>query len=346
MYETITNASIKSFAEKLGYDKYIPYDLVRDIMTCHFYEFTYGNFKPYIDIHNAYKSDLISLMDSVYIDTTMSSIRFAINLLKRISSVVNLRDISSGLKFESTKQLNYDIDLKSYDETVKELLEIDDTTFNIKELDDDILSILRSTSGIVVGEGFETSRITRHSRIKNYSDIVRINATTKCLPNFNYKFLKKECTIKTKDVLYVGKANKVLAVDISRSHADDNIRKYLYTGAIVMSPLFKNKDFKLDLIMFGYDIYYTYEVTSIQQLKAICETYHYDHTGRKSWKKTAESVSKNLFNKDILVISDGTESAVYPEYWLNNRVSSISTFYSNALNNLCKRTNGKYFHSK
>lgn len=344
MYSNITDDSIKLYANKHGYDGYIPYDLIRDIMKCHFYESVYGNFEAYIDGRTKYQNDLVDLMKSIEIDLNISSIAFAIKLLKLISKRINLRSIGDhGIVYENTPQLNYDVDLSTYDECIHELLDIDKASYNAKELDEDILNILRKTQGITIGSGYDKEYLPSKRQMRHYEDLIKVSATARMMPDFDLKFSQKQLFIKNQTSNYVSKNEKILAIDISASANKEIIKQYIYTGAIVLAPLFKIDGFTLDLHLFGCDVFYSYTVTSIQQLKAICENKHVDPEYKKGWRRTANFIHDNYQNKEIVIVTDGTEENIFADKWCNNRIYAISDIANTKLMNLCKKTNGKFF---
>lgn len=344
MYSNITNESITSFANRMGYYQYIPYDLIRDIISCHYYETFYGNYKLYYTIQKPYANDLIDLMDSVYIDPDMSGPVFAINLLKSISHRVNLRSIGDkGIVYETEHQFNYDVDLLSFDSCVQELLDINESNYNSTELSDDILNILRKTNGITIGCGFDKVSVTTKNQMKHYESLVRVSSTARCMPDFTAKFVQKQLLIKQPDYDYISKNEKILAIDISASIDPEVVEQSIYTGAIILASHFKNVGFTLDLLLFGNDIYYSYKVTSIQQLKEICKLPHKDITYRNSWRNTANKIFNTYHGKEIVIITDGTEENIYANKWSNNTIHCISDTKNDKLSNLCKRTNGKFF---
>ncbi len=222
----VSDFEIDVVAERIGYQGYIPYPIVRDLMAIRVGHIIH---EGVIDVRpTAYSTTLISLYNtfSDEIIRQLDLIEFAVNLLKLVSPRVNLRELERGISSQhpimmdiSDSQVNYRDDLSTINKEYLEFLGVDmSVPVNEIVLTPEVYDIIHFYNGLkqISGELYPTKRISR-SKMTKVSDAHKVRKYRFAMPSFMSDIALKKLTIKTIEVETKQNNSVVVMVDVSWS---------------------------------------------------------------------------------------------------------------------------------
>jgi len=222
----VSDFEIDVVAERVGYQGYIPYPIVRDLMAIRVGHLIH---EETIDVRpTSYSTTLISLynMFSDEVVRKLDLIEFAVNLLKLVSPRVNLRDLErvgssqAPVMLDTTdSQVNYRDDLSSINKEYLEFLGVD-TSVPVNEivLSPEVYDVIHFYNGLkqISGELYPTKKVSR-SKMSKVSDAHKVRKYRFAMPSFLSDIALKKLTIKTIETETKQNNSVVVMVDVSWS---------------------------------------------------------------------------------------------------------------------------------
>lgn len=344
----VSHYDIIRSAERMGYDGYIPLNIVVDIAYLRMY--TMLNASGVIDRPSPYTNTLQSLLTMVNVNAieTDDPIEFAINVLKLISPKVNLRHAEynrySGdaiLIDINSSQVNYKEDIALVNPEHLELLGVDTSVpANELILSDEVLDIIKFYNGMkrVTGELFPV-RVTQVSRISRLSDIHKIRKYRFALPSFKTDLALKKPFIRESKTVMNQNNSVVVMVDISWS-TSNNPRYFSIVKAVLLSLLDSFVDGVTEVTILEFHNIPSKEVviTTREDLKEYVNYKFTSIVSARGWKNVYNHIRK-YDGDSIIFITDGLERiANFPP---NIKLYGVSTNRNEQLHDLCVNSGGK-----
>jgi hypothetical protein len=344
----VSHYDIIHSAERMGYDGYIPLNVVVDIAYMRMYAMLHV--EGVIDRPSPYTTTLQELLALVNADAieTNDPIEFAVNVFKLISPRVNLRHAEYNRYSGDTilidikcNQVNYKEDIALVSPEHLELLGVDTTVpANEVVLSDEVLDIIRFYNGMkhVTGELFPT-RVTQVARISRLSDIHKIRKYRFALPSFKTDIALKKPFIRESKVVMNQNNSVVIMVDISWS-TSNNPRYYSIVKAVLLSLLDTFVDGVTEVTVLEFHNMPSKEVvlTTREELKAYVNYKFTPVVSARGWKGVYNHIKK-YDGDSVIFITDGLEDiSNFPP---NIKLYGVSTNRNKRLHDLCVNSGGK-----
>jgi hypothetical protein len=349
----LTNKDIYDAAERYGYEKYIPYGLVKDLF--HVWAHTMMNKSPESAIIEETDYDksfakLISFIHPDMIKRTLGT-EFAFNILKKYGPELNLRliekfrFIGASFDFEENRQYNYSFDLNSVSPEVLEMVNISlDLPVNEIELSEEIEDILKFYTGTenFLGVLEDVPKLNREE-MKYYYQVMKVPKRRLVYPTFKYDYTKKNLSVKIPVVERKDKDTLIMLVDVSSSVFTNPKYVRLYKGILLhFLDSFKDNVNTLKIYYFAYDILKEVVIKSKAELKILYNSPISSQPAIKGWKLSIIKFKKLLSSEDVILLTDGNKDADSLDLTNNNSYYIICMNDNEVLKNLANKTNGKF----
>lgn len=351
---TITSVQIEDAAEFYGYEGYIPYGFINDLVFAWTHTAIGDSITAGIQEHSSYDISLRGFLNIINKNSynDVSAFEFVFKLLQAYNKRTNFRDVEfnreNKLKFnwkEEKKQYNYDFNLRQIDPKILSFLDIEIfNSFNEVELTEEVKDVLRFYNSIEskVGIVEEQSEIVRE-RMKNYSQLVKISKHRYLYPTFKYDYSTKNLYTKIPIVEQIDRSKSHVLVDISSSTKNESKYGSMYK-AMLLHFLSSMKE-EGDCITFYYfsnEIRYIKKVTNPEELKALINTPFKIHVDVVGWQDVYDYIENKLQNEYVVLITDGTDSGIKIGKSQKNKWIVISFEENTLLRRLSTNTEGKF----
>lgn len=240
----ITNSIIDFYAERVGYDRFIPYRFVEHLAYARSFSIMKEPVKLCIEVSNQYTDSFLQLLDLIDFEAikTYNPIEFAIRVLQILYKRVDLRVLEScaisGSNFSYEAQdkgfQNYKMDLSKLSTTQLQMVgleNLDLTTIELSQEVNDILKFYSNVFNIMPDTEKEYSSVTEP--LSSYSDFYRCRKYKMVLPSFNADLAKKKLIVRKYDPDPISKSSVILAFNIAMANADSRDILSLFRAVIL-----------------------------------------------------------------------------------------------------------------
>lgn len=331
--------------ERIGWNGYIPTNFILDLLSVSKIKMLDGISESKDE---GYYSDLWNLLEDSNITMWVED---TLKVIQKIGTVCDLRKIE---KFSLDKanfnvnnisfSYNYVFDLKLVNDSIKELLDINDEheSFNEK-LSDEVIRILTLTSGY--GKAFKTalSPTTVARQMSSYGSINRISKHELASPLFSYKYAVKAYDISEDSEITHNSDKLVLGYYLgpNRQGLDSKlIIKIL--GAILLS----HKIPKVTIYSFFGDEYVKTEMDSFDEVVSYFSRSHQLKLFPIDNKKALQTlITENKGAEIIYLPNVSRDCSILPSYTGLCKINIISykgIKYNIKYASICKKTGGAF----
>ncbi len=349
----ISDREIDEAAELYGYEDYIPYEFVKDLLHCWTNLVINDDFSVGILVETPYEREFLKFVQMLPDDASFytDGKKFVFEILKKYSSQLNFRAIEkskkNGIAFEMEmeEQFNYDIDLTEIGPKTLDLLGADiKSPSNEMKLSKETLIILRFLNGFHYLPGLteEISKIVR-TRMKNYSQIVKVSKHRLVYPTFKYNYIMKNLRTKIPIVEKKDKTKIVLVVDISSSIEKEDSYILLYKAVLLnYYRQFKDGITEIDIHFITDKPKYYRKILHKQELIELIDASLTPHISLRSWQQAYNYLETRYKQENIVFLTDGTSGYLSFHKSPPNVWTVLSFENDKYLEALCNRTNGKF----
>lgn len=305
---TITNEDIDSVAYQLGYDKYIPYNLIKRLSNL-YYLMVIKSFDRN-KLAQSYTDELVyDLVEKLPVVYDESPLRTVIRMLKKINGTINLRKLEARdntLTFTDIPQMNYKFDLSLLGESSRDVLQIDGTKdLNTIELPDDVQQVVDFYEQLCVREmGEYFSYTLQVHKLSNYSDGAKCRKYKLACPTYNYLLATKNLLVKTfiKDTEAPNQAT--IFIDVSMSTAKNKQYKALVRSVLLLYADKMSNSHKVNIVEYHEDILDKFELLDKTGLIDYIQSNRPSYISYNNITKVIEEINKT--KGYLVLITDGT----------------------------------------
>jgi hypothetical protein len=333
-----------SVIEKVGYDKYLPYTLLNDLLIIAKYKLLGIN----INLQHEYTNSLHTLLSSVVLRKWLED---TITLIKILGTKYDLREIerycNKKSKFNSDKlsfSFNYKFDLKSINNNVKTLLNItEDHEKYITELPEDSVKILELANGYGNLLNFGKSYSTTSKKMSSYSEFIKIKAHNYAYPWFDYKLSIKGFFVNKTNTIEHNSRDVVFGYFLGSYMHHFNIKSILKLfGALLLNYNLEN----INIIVY-YFYGDSFKKSILTTEEEVINYFSLDKQLKLFPIDNSKALSTMLFEnpgKDIIYFPNVKNNCYVNNQSLNNsRINMVSSFkspYNLQYSMICKKSGG------
>ena len=348
----LTDKEVQKYADRYGYDLYIPYNFVRDLLSCWANGILYGDLTTGIDGNTDYERSLINFVRTITIDSNTRPYEFVFNVLKTQGNKVNLRRVESSMKFGTMFDVdkediypNYKVDLGAIPKEILDVFDVRLEDIDRVVLNDEVLSILTFYQSFTNLPGdFEDKPELVRDRIRSYNQLVKVSKHVMIYPSFKYDLAMKQVRVKQPVIKKIKHTKVVIALDVSSS--TENVSNYFEFFKSVLLHYYNQiagtEKFEIKLI------FYTDTVVGVKDIltkKDIIDVINLDIKPLPSfrgWQEAYDYIEKEFDGEYIINITEMDDETLVINKVPNNIWHIITFNKSNKLNKLAKISAGTY----
>lgn len=347
---TVSNGDIITTADRLGYDRYLPLDVIRDFAYLRIHSILGTNLT--ILRPNSYTSGLLELMDMINSDAieTNNSVEFAVNVLKLISPRVNLRELESSrvtkmpilIDYEF-KQMNYRDDISLINPEYMELLGVDTSQpTNEIVLSEEVQDIIHFYNGITKISGeLHPQTISYICPLTNLRQVGKVRKYRFGLPSFITDLALKKLFVRDSEVVMTQNNNAVVLIDVSWS-TTINPKYFSIVKAVLLTLLDTFVDGVTSITILEFHSAPSRELvlSTKEEVKQYINHKPTPVIGPSGWKNVCQYIKKFRFrDESIILITDGKLNVSWIPDGL--KLYAVSTGNNTSLGATCINSGGK-----
>lgn len=315
---TIRIKDINQVAERLGYDLFIPYKFVQDIISAFVYYKLTGDPCNCISVATPYTDgfrELLKMIDFESIKTN-NPIEFAIRVLQIVKSKTHLRQLefaaTSGLMFTTSDEddvyNNYKFCLHTLTQSQLEVLDIQAGSLNTIKLSKDILEILRLYEGIsILEQPLETRYEVVKKQITSYNDYYKTRKYKLSLPTYPIDLAMKKLQITKVHDEEVKTSETILAIDYSLSMSQNKLSEPFIRSVLLhyIGLMDKNKGLTITILTILGGIHTTRSIDNVEDLKSIFKRLPVFILPVKKLDSVFKDLERLYAGKSVVFLTDG-----------------------------------------
>jgi hypothetical protein len=331
---------IDRFTDMVGYDGYIPYNLIIDMYTIYKDRITGKS----ILINNEYTESILDLISTINVGKD-NILKAMVVLVKSVSKEINLRraDCSglfgNKLEIESTKQQNYDIDVTDIHEFDIGVLGLPLSMDNTTEIPEEALEILHFSEQLTKLFGSFDEYLSVESYIRRFNELSKVRKYKLSLDDFKAKLALKKLSVRTEEISNVSKSDMVIMLDVSSSSAfNKHYRSLLKSVLISIGREFIDGFNKLTILEYSSSIIGTHTILKKSELIDYINELRFSLSSIDT--KPIHNSIRQYKGSKILFVTDGNVT-VNDKFPLFVKWDVILSNSNTEFINLCKKTGGK-----
>lgn len=349
--KNVEDYEIASMAQRLGYSKYLPFQVVRDLMALRGYQMM--NDDKIEDLWpTPYSSILVSLysMFDQLVVKGSDILEFAVNILKMLSPYVNLRELEKSLTTQepvtidmTCKQVNYKDDLSEVNPEYLSLLEVEigDTPINEIVLHPDVYEVIHFYNGMkqISGSLFPITVPTRNKMTK-VADVHKVRRYRFALPSFLTDIALKKPTIKAVEIETKQNNNVVVMIDVSWSTTTSSSYNSMVKAVLLtLLDSFVDNETTIDVLEFFNSPSRELTITTKEDLIKYINYKPTPRLGSSGWSSMGKYMKK-YDGQSVILITDG--ELVTGPISGNPRLFIVSNRHNRKLSELAYNMDGKF----
>jgi len=349
----VSKRKIDVLLEREGYNGFIPYNFINDLLNCYANARLGGTLIDGIEGNDTYHKTLRELMNLISGDIVkkVNSGGFVKYVLDQYGKSMDLRKVEKASEFlfdfvfdEEEEQMNYNIDLGEIPDNILTMFGIDSSlSYNTIKLPDDVKYILKFYQSFQDFPGEEESKpkIIRE-RMRTYNKVIKAQKHAYIMPTFRYSMITKQLRVKQPVVEKKRKNRVVIALDISSSVS--NIEGYFELFKAVLLhyyAIMTDGKYEVDVVLYTSDVVNTLTVKNKEDLMDIIKADMVPLLSVKGWQSVYDAIEGRYDGEDIINITENEEDVMLGKK-INNTWYNIVFRENETLNKLAKLSNGKY----